>query len=207
MKKLITLVAVVFSTFLFAQNNQYQQGMEKAFALWKDKKNTEAKALFERIATIEKNNWLPDYYASFINCLDAFDPVNSSNANALIEKAQNLLNNAITKSGNNSELHVLQAMIYTATLIQDPMTNGMKYSMLAKQEYAKAKAIDPNNPRAVLGEAEFDLGSAKYTGMDTKVICKEIEKSMELFTNFKPVSPFHPKWGEDRAKELLANCN
>ena len=101
---------------------------------------------------------------------------------------------------------VVQAMLYTAILVQDPMNNGQKYSPLILEQYNKAIALSPNNPRAVFSKAEFEIGGAKYWGTDTKPMCAAIAKSIELFANFKPESQFHPNWGADRAQELLKEC-
>jgi hypothetical protein len=97
-------------------------------------------------------------------------------------------------------------MLYTVVLLQDPMTNGVKYTGLVMEQYGKALAINPNNPRAVFSKAEFEIGSAKYWGTDTKPMCAQIEKSIQLFANFKPETPFSPKWGLDRAQEALKGC-
>lgn len=205
MVRLITTAVLLFSSIVFGQA-QYEQGMGKALGLWKEGKVTEASALMERIASAEKTNWLPNYYVAMMNCTEAFKPENKEKATSLIEKAQKAQTEATLVSPNNAELMVMQAMIYTATLVQDPMTNGMKYSMLANTEYAKAKAIAPNNPRVVFCSAEFALGGAKWTGADTKPICKEVERAIELFATFKPETPFSPSWGLERAQQTLANC-
>lgn len=205
MKTIITFITFLVVSLATAQG-QFEQGMGKAFGLWGEGKSAEASALFERIASAEKNNWLPNYYVALVNTTDAFDPKNKANAPALLDKAQKALDEAATISLDNPEIMVLQALIYTAWLVQDPMTNGMKYSALAMKEYEKALAIAPNNPRAVFGKAEFEMGGAKYWGTDTKPMCEQIAKSIELFANFKPESEFHPKWGLERAQETLKTC-
>lgn len=205
MKTIITFITFLLVSLASAQG-QFEQGMGKAFGLWGEGKSSEASALFERIASAEKNNWLPNYYVALVNTTDAFDPKNKANIPALLDKAQKALDEAAGISFDNPEIMVLQALIYTAWLVQDPMTNGMKYSALAIKEYEKALAIAPNNPRAVFGKAEFEMGGAKYWGTDTKPMCEQIAKSIELFANFKPESEFHPKWGLDRAQEVLKTC-
>jgi tetratricopeptide (TPR) repeat protein len=205
MKTIITFITFLVVSLASAQG-QFEQGMGKAFGLWGEGKSSEASALFERIASAEKNNWLPNYYVALVNTTDAFDPKNKANIPALLDKAQKALDEAAGISFDNPEIMVLQALIYTAWLVQDPMTNGMKYSALAMKEYEKALAIAPNNPRAVFGKAEFEMGGAKYWGTDTKPMCEQIAKSIELFANFKPESEFHPKWGLDRAQEVLKTC-
>ncbi|MDN3676812.1 hypothetical protein QWY90_05740 [Flavobacterium paronense] len=205
MKTIITSIAFFICSMLSAQT-QFEQGMGKAMQLWGAGKNTEAVATFERIASVEKTNWLPNYYIAFINTIDAFGTKDKEKVSALITKAQDAIDNATVISPNNPEIMVVQAMLYTAILIQDPMTNGQKYSGLVMEQYTKALAINPNNPRAVFSKAEFEIGGAKYWKTDTKPMCEAIAKSIELFANFKPETPFHPSWGLDRAQEALKSC-
>lgn len=205
MKTIFTTIAFFICSLLTAQT-AFEQSMGKAMQLWREGKNSEAIATFERIASVEKTNWLPNYYIAFINTIDAFGTKDKEKVAALINKAQDALDNATVISPNNSELMVVQAMLYTAILVQDPMTNGQKYSPLIMEQYAKALASNPNNPRAVFSKAEFEIGGAKYWGTDTKRMCEAIEKSINLFANFKPDSAFHPNWGADRAQKALENC-
>jgi hypothetical protein len=205
MKTLIITTALLISSLLTAQTS-FEQGMGKSLGLWGEGKAQEASALMERIAAAEKSNWLPNYYVALINTTEAFNPANKEKVPAMIIKAQDAIDNATLISPNNDEIMVVQAMLYTVILIQDPMTNGVKYTGLVMEQYSKALAINPNNPRAVFSKAEFEIGGAKYWGTDTKPMCAQIEKSIQLFANFKPETPFSPKWGLDRAQEALKGC-
>ncbi|WP_396173760.1 hypothetical protein [Flavobacterium sp.] len=205
MKTLIITTALLISSLLTAQTS-FEQGMGKSLGLWGEGKAQEASALMERIAAAEKSNWLPNYYVALINTTEAFNPANKEKVPAMIIKAQDAIDNATLISPNNDEIMVVQAMLYTVILIQDPMTNGVKYTGLVMEQYGKALAINPNNPRAVFSKAEFEIGGAKYWGTDIKPMCAQIEKSIGLFANFKPETPFSPKWGLDRAQEALKAC-
>ena len=206
MIKIITILAIFITTVATSQT-AYETGMQKAFELWGQGKNTEASAMFERIASAQKDNWLPNYYVALVNTTTAFQTQDKEKINALLNKAQAALDIEIEKAPQNPELMVMEAMINTAWIVADPMTNGMKLSAKVMEIYTKAQLIAPENPRVVFGKAEFEIGGAKYFGGDTKPMCKEIERSIGLFEKFKPETPFHPKWGLDRAKEALANCN
>jgi hypothetical protein len=205
MKKIITTVAL-FVVLISSAQTQFEQGMGKAFGLWKEGKNTEASAMFERIASAEKTSWLPNYYVALVNTTSSFSEKDKSKVELMLTKAQDALDVEMIKDQNNSELYVLQALLYTAWVVQDPMTNSQKYSGKIMEDYAKAKAIDPNNPRAVFGEADYQLGGAKWTGVDTKPLCAAVDKAVELFATFKPETAFSPKWGLERALEAQKNC-
>jgi hypothetical protein len=205
MTKISIVIALFISSLLSAQG-QFEQGMGQAFQLWGEGKNSEASDLFERIASAEKSSWLPNYYVALVNTTASFGTQDKEKINGLLTKAQNALDIEMVKNQNNAELYVLQALIYTAWIVYDPMTNGMKLSAKTMEMYAKAESLEPYNPRVVFGKADFQMGGAKWTGVDTKPLCAQIEKAIGLFAIFKPETPFSPTWGLERAQETLKNC-
>lgn len=206
MKKLLLIAAILITSLSQAQG-KFEEGMGKAMDLWKNGKSQEASDLLERIAAAEKNSWLPNYYIAFINTVSSFGMKDKTMVNAVLNKAQNALDIEMAKDPNNSEILVMQAMIYTGWVASDPMTYGMKYTQKVIELYTKAQALAPENPRAVFGKAEYEIGGAKYFGTDTKPMCAEINRSIELFNKFKPAMPFAPQWGLDRALEAQKECN
>ena len=160
----------------------------------------------ERIEAAENENWMPNYYVALVNTTEAFKTKDSEQVNALLTKAQSSLDKEMDKDPNNVELLVMQAMIHTAWIAFDPMTNGQKFSGKVMQLYAQAQAISPKNPRVMLSKARFEMGSARFFGTDIQPICGQIENSIALFDNFKPETPLHPNWGKEQAEELLKSC-
>jgi hypothetical protein len=206
MTKIIVTIVLLISSLVSAQG-KFEQGMGKAFQLWGEGKNTEASAMFERIAAAEKTSWLPNYYVALVNTTTAFATKDATQIDLLLTKAQNALDVELIKTPNNAELLVMQAMIHTAWIAFDPMTNGQKLSGTVMELYGKAQAIEPENPRVVFGKAEFEIGGAKFWGTDTKPMCAQIEKAIGLFATFKPETPFSPKWGLERALTAQKGCN
>ena len=205
MKKLITLFVLIASLAATAQG-KFEEGMGKAFELWKQGKNEEASAMFERIASAEKNSWLPNYYVALINTISAFQTTDKDKVGALLTKAQTALDTEMDKDQVNAELLVMQAMIHIAYIASDPMTYGMTLSGKVMELYTQAQVIAPENPRVIFGKAEFEIGGARYFGTDTKLMYAQIDKAIALFAKFKPASEFHPKWGLDRALEAQKEC-
>ncbi|WP_445731218.1 hypothetical protein [Mariniflexile sp.] len=205
MKKLLIIATLMVSVLATAQTN-YEQGMQKAFELWGSNNPTEASNMFERIAKAEPDNWLPPYYAAQINIVSSFGEKNEEKLSAQLKKAQDLINDATAISKNNPEILVLQALLHTAWVAFDGATYGMALSGKIVELYAKAEMLAPKNPRVVYCKAEWSMGSAKYFGQDTKPFCKDLERALQLFANFKPETPFSPNWGKDRAEMLLESC-
>lgn len=205
MKQLISIAAFLIMLSINAQSN-YQEGMQKAFQLWSENKSIEASNLFERIASAEKDNWLPLYYAAQVNIVNSFGETNKDKLTMQLDRAQALLDKATVISKNNAELLVLQAMLHTAWIAFDGATYGMTLSAKVADLYARAEKLAPENPRAVYCKAEWNIGSAQYFNQDTSAFCKDLQRSLELFSKFKPETPFHPNWGKDRAEALLESC-
>jgi hypothetical protein len=205
MQKLVIILVVFITSLLNAQSN-YEKGMQKAFELWGSNNPTEASNMFERIASAEPDNWLPAYYAAQINIVNSFGLKDEKQLTDQLNKAQDLINDATAISKNNPEILVLQALLYTAWVAYDGANYGMTMSPKVVAIYAQAEQIAPENPRVVYCKAEWGIGGAKYFGQDTKPFCKELERALELFANFKPETPFSPNWGEDRTKMLLESC-
>ncbi|WCO00726.1 tetratricopeptide repeat protein [Psychroserpens ponticola] len=205
MKNLIIIAFVLVSGFIPAQTN-FEKGMQKAFSLWQEGNTDEAENMFERISNAEIDQWLPHYYIAQINSIKSWGQKDETILKAQLDKAQEHLNSAMAISKDNPEILVLQAHVLTNWVSFDGMTYGMKYSGKITELYSKASAMAPENPRVVFSKAEWGMGSAKYFGQDTKPFCTEIEKSIELFTNFKPESEFHPNWGKGRAEQVVTSC-
>lgn len=205
MTKIIVTIVLFISSYVSAQG-QFEQGMGKALQLWGEGKSTEASALFERIAAAEKSSWLPNYYVALVNTNAAFATKDKEQVSLLLNKAQKAVDIEMDKNPNNAELLVVQAMIHTAWIAFDPMTNGQKLAGPVMQLYGKAQAIAPENPRVVFCKAEFEIGGAKFWGTDTKPMCAQIEKAIGLFATFKPETVFSPSWGLERAQFAQKNC-
>ena len=205
MTKLITIIAMFVASIVSAQT-QFDQGMKKALQTWKNGNSKEALVQFEKIASVEKTNWLPNYYIALINTTQAFGEQDKTKMLSLIESAQKAQDFCNDLAMDNPEVLVLQAMIHTAWIVYDPMTNGQRLSGDVMYILNKANKIAPENPRVVFQKASFEKGMAEYFGQDTKPMCVQIEKSIELFATFKPESAFHPSWGLDKAQEAVKAC-
>ena len=205
MKNFILTLAILVSGFASAQD-QFEQGMGQAMQLWGAGKNDEATALFERIAAAEKNSWLPNYYIAAVNTFAAFGTTDKEKMTAMLNKSQTAIDVEMAKDANNPEILVMQAMIHTAWISSDPMTNGMKLSGRVMELYGKAYVMAPKNPRVVFGKADFAIAGAQWTGANVKDLCKDVDLAVDLFKAEKPATPLSPSWGLDRALQTQKSC-
>ena len=207
MRTIIILTIGLLSLAASAQT-KYQQGMKKAFELWQQDKPWEAANLFERIASVETDNWLPPFYVAQINVMYSFNEKDKEKLTAQLAKAQDFLNDAKALTSDNAEIPLLQAQLYTVWVVFDGQTYGMQYAQKIGELYGEAQALDPTNPRAAFGKVEWDMGAAQFFGKPIEPYCEKLQAALELFANFKPAGEFYPSGGEDYARGAVeARCN
>ncbi|PQJ82487.1 hypothetical protein [Polaribacter glomeratus] len=205
MKNLFLFIGLCIALNVTAQT-PYQTGMKKAFSLWEAEKMTEASQLFERISTVETENWLPFYYAATIEIIGSFGLKEEAILTAKLSKAQEFLNAASSKSENNPEIIITQALLNLAYIAFDGQKYGMTLSGKNNQLYAQALQIAPQNPRVILGKAEWEMGAAAFFGKSTKPYCDEIKRAITLGKDEKIEQEFYPKFLLKRALEVLKQC-
>jgi tetratricopeptide (TPR) repeat protein len=202
----LLLISVIFNFNLQAQT-PYEKGMQQAFELWDQNKLTEASNLFERISTVEKDNWLPPFYAGYTLVLSAFEIKDEAKLKLTLDKANSLLSQAESLSPDNAEILIAQALHNTAYINFDGQKYGMSMSSKNSSIYQKAIDLAPENPRVILAKAEWDMGSARFFGQSVEPYCKDVERALELFQNEKESEvPFYPDWGDKRAKQIVEDC-
>ena len=205
MKKVLFIIAILVATGISAQT-KYQKGMQKAFSHWEKGEMTKASQLFERISKAEPTKWLPAFYAAQVEILSAFGMKDEGKLTAKLNKAQEFLDVAKSNSENNPEIIITQALLNTAYIAFDGQKYGMTLSGKNAQLYGKALAIAPDNPRVILGNAEWNMGAARFFGKSTKPYCDQIKKAIELGKDEKIEEEFYPRFQVKRAEEVLKQC-
>ena len=205
MKKSILMIAIFIATGISAQT-KYQKGMQKAFGLWQKGNMTEASQLFEIISKAEPKKWMPAYYTATVEILSSFGLTDETVLKSKLTKAQEFLDVAKSNSENNPEIIITQALLNLGYIAFDGQKYGMTLSGETSQLYAKALQIAPNNPRVILGNTEWNMGSARFFGKSTKPYCAEIKRAIELGKKEKIDIEFYPKFMLERAENLLKQC-
>jgi hypothetical protein len=174
--------------------------MQKAFSFWDAEKMTEASQLFERIATVETENWLSSYYAAAIEIVGSFGLKDEAILITKLTKTQKFLDVAASLSENNPEIIITQALLNLGYIAYDGQKYGMTLSGKNNQLYAQALQIAPLNPRVILEKAEWEMGAAAFFGKSTKPYCDEIKRAITLGKDEKIEQEFYPKFMLERAE-------
>lgn len=212
MKTILLVTALVISAACLAQNEKYIKAMKTNIdqldtALIKGNL-AELSNNFERIAEAEKTQWLPYYYASYATVMNAFMEKDKSKTDGIADKAEQLIKKAEELAGEeNSEICVIKSMIASSHMMVDPQTRWQQYGQTSSSYIAKAKTLNPANPRPVFleGQAKFYTPEAFGGG---KAPAKELlQKALQMFDTFKPESELHPNWGKASTQYFIAQTN
>lgn len=211
MKKLIisALVLCFAAAQLNAQSPKLQQAIGKTLGEMAAAKTTDDQKsvinAFARIADAEPTEWLPRYYAALNRTFAAYETMKTDMpaAQQMAKTALEEVKMAQKIAPMESELMVLEAFIYQLQLIENPMSNGQKYTPMILQTLGKAEAIDANNPRVNYVRGQFLLNMPEFYGGGVAKGTPDIEKASTKFGAFKPTSPIHPNWGASQNETIL----
>lgn len=210
-KTILFFAAIIAACSLFAQSEKYQSAMKANVAAldtissaqgWVNSANS-----FQRIAEAEKTQWLPYYYAALGNVMSGLFQSSSTPkpdvTDPLAEKADALITKAEELSKDNSEIFVVKKQVATLRMMGDPQTRWQQYGPMAAEALAKAKQLNPENPRVLLLEGQDKFFTPEQFGGSKPEAKKLFEQAKEKFATFKPESDIHPKWGANQAEYFL----
>ncbi len=211
MKKYILSAALsCMSLITFAQAS-YEKIMTEKIAKIETCKSTEdfqnLANDFQRIGDKEKGKWLPNYYTAFSYIQKGRVLMRDGKIESLDEvadQAQKFIDRAESVEKNNSEIHLLQKMIFSLKMMVNPQQRYMTYGMQAADELKKAETFDASNPRVALIKAEdVYFTPEQYGGSKTKGL-ELFKVALEKFNSFNPKTALDPNWGKSEAEYFLS---
>jgi tetratricopeptide (TPR) repeat protein len=157
---------------------------------------------FERIANAESDQWHPLYYAALCYINMSFVSDQNEQKDAFLDKAQAFIDKALLIYPDESELFVLQALLYQGKIQIDPAGRGMTYSAKADEQLSIAKKINPENPRIYYLMGLNVLHTPESFGGGPTAACPLFQTAIEKFKNHLPENVLSPTWGGERNQML-----
>lgn len=202
MKTSIILISILLlSNSLYSQDDKYLQAMKQTIDQMNNPTNSETiiecANQFERIARAEQKLWLPYYYSVYSLVVLSFEESDGGQKDLLLDRAQQLLDQAMELEPDESEIHVLQAFLYPSRILVDPMGRGMMYMEKMFSSLEKARALNENNPRIYFLEGVNKLNLPPSMGGGPEVAKPILLEAQEKFSEFENKDPLWPEWGEE----------
>lgn len=211
MKQTLTILALLSVTlFANAQSKKYAMAMEKnvmALDTTRDGKGLQSLANnFERIASAEKSEWLPSYYAAYCYVNMTYS-TKGDEIDTFCDRAEKFIKVADSISPNNSEIYTLKAQIASARISVNPMARGQKYGTESGELREKAKELDKTNPRPYYLEGTAYFYTPPMFGGGKDKAKPVFEKALQMYETFKPESSIAPNWGKNSCAYFIKECD
>ncbi|HEY4789188.1 MAG TPA: hypothetical protein VIH57_24230 [Bacteroidales bacterium] len=159
------------------------------------------------IANKWNDQWITHYYAAYGYTILSFLEKNEDKKDAYLNEADKQLESAKTLlKKENDEWYVLAALVANARISVKPMSRWKKYGDIFDEDLAKAKSLQPDNPRIYYLEGMKFYHTPKMFGGGEKVALPYFEKADNLFTNESADSILKPFWGKMSNKGMLLKC-
>jgi len=201
MKTNLTLLLTVLIMSSLSAQNQYMQAMNETIIKMNSNENQagfqEAANTFERIGSMETEEWLPSYYAAYSYIMISYQEQDLSKRDPYLDKAQQFLDKVFKLAPEESELFALQAFLYPSRMTVDPMARGMEYIGLLNEAIDRAIKLNPENPRSYYLKALITLNMPEAFGGGATIAKPIFETAKEKFNSFKLETSISPNWGKE----------
>ncbi|GMQ25441.1 hypothetical protein Aoki45_21230 [Algoriphagus sp. oki45] len=211
MKTVFTLLLSYLLVLPAMAQNSYENAMKTQIqAMQQIRTLEESQAVsnaFLRIAEVKKEEWLPLYYAAYVQTNAAFRF--EVNKDQYLDQAMGLAKKAGGLSPNNSEITALEGFILMGKVSVDPANRGQSLSPQVMQLYGKAIALNRENPRATTLMAQMEFGMAQFFGSGPEKACGLARVGLELFAKEEAQvdeNYLMPTWGKNQAEQVASQC-
>lgn len=161
----------------------------------------------QRIASAEKEEWLPNYWVAYCYINDSFKKQDAGERDQLLDVAEEALENAEKLGGeNNSEIEVLKANFASARLAVDGVNRWQEYGPKFEKALSNAKKFNPENPRISYLRGTNAFYTPEGFGGGKHIAKPLFETAIEKFNNFEPETPYSPNWGKMESMYFLSQC-
>ncbi len=207
---LLTLLTLsIFHSLSSAQSDKYQKAMARTVALFDTAQSVATTqtllGAFERIAAVEKTQWLPYYYAGMNAVNRANREPDKNRVDGWADQADLFARRADSLSPANSEVSCLLAMIQFARINVDFMGRGPTYSARGAELLQQALKQNPANPRAMLVLAQLRSSAPAGFGGDKAMACQLASTALALYTTTS-TDGIEPHWGRKNAQKMADKC-
>ncbi|MFT3827571.1 MAG: hypothetical protein QM731_26855 [Chitinophagaceae bacterium] len=152
---------------------------------------------FEQIG----QGWEAYYYAAYCNITLLNTIADRSTTDPIIDKAEKQIKQAATLSPDNAEIAIVQAMVIYSRVLVNPTDRWT--SLNEGDSYlAKAKKLDPANPRPYVIEARVKANTPEMLGGGVDAAKTALDSCFAKLKTFQPANSIAPRWGEGLAKRL-----
>ena len=213
MKKLSTTLALAFAFIFsaFCADPAYENAMKKQLAAMNTIQTLEESQAvtnsFLRIAEAKPEEWLPLYYAAYLQTTAVFRF--EVDKDQYLDQAMGLVEKAEKIAVDNSEITAMKGYVVMGKISLDPASRGQSMSPQAMQLFGKAISQDRENPRALMLMSQMEQGMAQFFGSGPEKACGLAKNAIELYSKEEAKvgdGYLLPTWGKNQAEQVASAC-
>lgn len=214
MKKLSTTLVLAFAFIFsaFCADPAYENAMKKQVSAMKTIRTLEESQAvtnaFLRIAEAKPEEWLPLYYAAYLQTTAVFRF--EVNKDQYLDQAMALIQKAEKIAVDNSEVTAMKGYVVMGKISLDPASRGQSMSPQAMQLFGKAINLDRENPRALMLMSQMEQGMAQFFGSGPEKACGLARNAIVLYGKEEAKvgeGYILPTWGKGQAEQVASACN
>lgn len=207
---LIATAALLYVNNVMGQQD-YKDVLMKTFLAFDTTQSlatkTEQSNKLTLIAKKYSNEWAPHYYAAYSKAQLAYMVEGDDKKDAFVDEAEREHSEALSILGKeNDETHVLAAMIANARMAVKPQARWQKYGKIYEDNLAKAKELNPDNPRIYYLTGTSKFFTPKMFGGGKKAALPYFEKAQGLYAKEKSDDITKPFWGKEANGYFIKQC-
>lgn len=201
MKKSILLVAAAAFFFLNCEAQNFKEVLKKTFTEFDTTRDmTQKTQLSNKLGLIAKkfpDEWSAHYYNALSKAILSYNDKDEAKRDAWLDEAEKEHDEIISIiKKENDETYVLAAMIANARLAVKPASRWQKYGKIFEEDLAKAKELNPDNPRIYHLQGTSKFFTPKAFGGGKKAALPYFEKAESLFAKENDEDITKPSWGK-----------
>lgn len=199
-KTLLALALAGLSVSSYAQQN-FTEVLQKTFTTFDSTRNTQLKMdQSNKLGLISKkwaDEWSAHYYNALSKAILSYEEKDEAKRDAYLDEGDRELAEAIALlKKETDETYVLAALLANARLAVKPQARWQKYGKLFEDNLAKAKELNPDNPRIYYLQGNNKLFTPKMFGGGKKAALPYYEKAQTLFAKENSNDIQKPYWGK-----------
>jgi hypothetical protein len=161
---------------------------------------------FKLIASKWPDNWITNYYAAYAIIINSFVEPDNKKKDPMLDEAENYLNKIKSMTATSDEVNILGALLAQGRLAASPGA-WKKYGGIRDKYLEAASAINANNPRIYLLQADSKYYTPKMFGGGAKNALPIYQKANGLFANQQQTDITKPYWGKGEVSYMINKCN
>jgi len=206
---IILIIVCIYSAISGQEPAYYNllfKKLQAADSIYEEKTYQELSNVCERIIKVTDNEWLPYYYKAYADINLGFMSEDEEEKDVFYDYAQEKVNKAMDIRPDESELYVLQALLYFGRMEIRSMSRVMVYFPKAEASLEKAEALNRNNPRVYYLKGQSMLYKPGFMGGGPEAAKPLLEKALKLFDEYQKPHRVYPSWGLNKTKALYQSC-